>query len=47
MEGIDFFIKLRDVSDEVIKAFESKDESAIENALGKFALLMIQMDCMK
>lgn len=40
-------LKLRDACNEVIKAYESKDETAIENALGKFVLLMVQLDCLK
>ncbi len=47
MDGIEIFIKLRDACNEVIKAYESKDETAIENALGKFMLLMVQLDCLK
>lgn len=47
MEGIQMFKKLRDVCDEVVKALESKDEAAAENALGKFMLLMVQLDCLK
>jgi len=29
MDGIEIFIKLRDACNEVIKAYESKDETAI------------------
>ena len=47
MEGIEVFKKLRDVCDEVIKAMESKDETAFENALGRFMLLMLQLDALK
>ena len=47
MEGIEVFRKLRDVCDDVIKAFESNDEAAIENSLGRFMLLMVQLDAIK
>lgn len=47
MEGIDVFKKLRDVCDEIVKAYESKDDTAIENGLGKFMLLMLQLDAIK
>jgi len=47
MGGIEIFIKLRDICDEVIKAYESENQKAIENALGKFMLLMVQLDCLK
>lgn len=47
MEGVEIFKKLRDSCDEVIKAYESEDEAAIENALGKFLLLMFQLDALK
>lgn len=47
MESIEIFKKLRDVCDEVIKAIESNDDAAIENALGKFMLLMVQLDAIK
>jgi 3-oxoacyl-(acyl-carrier-protein) synthase len=47
MESIEVFRKLRDVCDEVVKAMESEDEAAIENALGKFMLLMVKLDAIK
>lgn len=47
MEGIEFFQKLGKACDDVVSAYESKDETEIENALGRFMLLMIQMDCLK
>ena len=47
MEGVEYFVKLRDACDDVIKAYESKEEKEIENALGRFMLLMIQMDALK
>lgn len=47
MEGIEAFKKLRDVADDVVKAYESNDEKEIENAIGRFMLLMIQLDALK
>lgn len=47
MEGIEFFVKLRDASDDVVKAMESKDAKETENALGRFMLLMVQLNAMK
>ncbi|MHB8983757.1 MAG: hypothetical protein ACYC4E_00180 [Carboxydocellales bacterium] len=47
MEGIELFIKLRDACDAVVKAYESDDAEAIQNSLGRFMLLMIQLDAIK
>lgn len=47
MGGIEVFKKLRDACDEVIKAYENENESEIENALGKFLLLMMKLDCLE
>lgn len=47
MEGIEVFKKLRDACDEVIKSYESKDETVIATALGKFMLLMLELDAIK
>lgn len=47
MEGIEVFKKLKDICDEVIKAHESNDEQAMENAVGKFMLLMLRLDAIK
>ncbi len=47
MESIEIFKKLRDSCDEVIKACESQDETAIENAFAKFLLLILQLDALK
>lgn len=44
MEGIEVFKKLGKACDDVVKAYESGNETEIENALGRFMLLMIQMD---
>ena len=47
MDVLEFFKKMRDTANEVIKAVESEDEKAMNIALGQFALLMIQADCIK
>lgn len=47
MDSLEVFKKLRDACDEIIKAIEGNDESQLEIALGKFMLLMIQLDCIK
>jgi hypothetical protein len=46
-ESIEFFKKLRDVADGVVKAYEAEDEKLLEDAMGRFLLLMIQMDALK
>ena len=47
MEGIEVFKKLRDVCDEVVKAYESNNEKEIEAAFGRFMMLAIQLDAIK
>lgn len=47
MNCIEIFKKLRDACDDVIKAYESNDAAETENALGKFMLLMVQLDALK
>jgi hypothetical protein len=44
---IEVFKKIRDTCDDVIKAFESGDEKELENAAGRFVLLMVQLDSLK
>jgi len=44
VEGIEVFRKLRDACDDVVKAIESNDEKETENAIGRFMLLMMQLD---
>lgn len=43
MEPIESFKKLRDVCDDVIKAYESEDEKEIESAMGRFLFLCLQL----
>lgn len=47
MEPIEGFKKLRDVSSDMVKAYEDEDETALEAAMGRFIMLMIQMDALK
>lgn len=47
MEGIEVFKKLRDVCSEVVEAMETEDAEKVETALGKFMLLMVQLDALK
>lgn len=47
MEPIDFFKKLRDACDELVKAFEGNDAKLLDEANDKFMLLMIKLDCVK
>ena len=47
MDLIDMFKKLRDSSDEMIKALENEDEEATEAALGKFVMLIMKFDALK
>jgi len=47
MESIEFFKKLRDVSGAIVIAMESDDVEAIESAMGRFVILMMQADALK
>ena len=47
MDGLEVFKKLRDTCAEVVDALESEDAEKTETALGKFMLLMAQLDCLK
>lgn len=47
MKEIEFFKKLRDLSGEIVQAHDDGDIEKFESALGKFALLMIEMECLK
>lgn len=44
---IESFKKLRDISDEIVKALESEDEKAFESAFGRFILLLLEFDALK
>lgn len=44
MKAIDMYKKLRDVSDDVVKAMESENEKEIESALGRFLFVCMQLD---
>ncbi|KLU64031.1 hypothetical protein DEAC_c40250 [Desulfosporosinus acididurans] len=47
MDILEMFKKLRDVSGEVVEALENGDEEKAKTAMGKFLLLMIQLDALK
>lgn len=47
MEGIDIFKKLRDACGDVVDSMESENAEKTEAALGRFMLLMIQLDALK
>jgi hypothetical protein len=47
MEPVDFFRKLRDISGEVVEAYEKEDAGKLETGMGKFMYLMVQADCLK
>ena len=47
MDSIEFFKKLRDVSNDVVIAMESEDVDAIESSMGRFVFLMMQADALK
>ncbi|MYL41815.1 hypothetical protein [Virgibacillus salexigens] len=46
-EKIEFFKKLRDISDEIIQAYEKDDEKELESASGRFLYLMMTADGLK
>lgn len=47
MEPIEAFSKLRDVCDDIVKAYESEDEKEIESAMGRFLFLCMQLQSLK
>ncbi|MGG6447328.1 hypothetical protein [Pseudobacillus badius] len=47
MDGIEFFKKLRDVSNDIVQAHDKEDTAALESAMGRFVLLMIQAESFK
>lgn len=46
-ESIEFFKKLRDISGEIVDAYEKEDEKELESAMGRFVFLMVQADALK
>lgn len=46
-QSITFFKKLRDVSAELVEAFEEDKVEEVEVAMGKFMVLMMQADALK
>lgn len=47
MDVLEMFKKLRDVSGEVVEALENEDTEKTETAMGKFLLLMVQLEALK
>ena len=47
MDSLEVFKKLRDVSADMVDALEKQDEKATESAMGRFMILMMQLDCLK
>jgi len=47
MEPIEFFKKLRDVSDDIVKSLETEDTEQFESSMGRFVFLMMQSDALK
>ncbi|MED0676975.1 hypothetical protein ABEV55_12275 [Aneurinibacillus thermoaerophilus] len=47
MDHLEFFKKLRDTSGEIVTAMESEDDVQLEQAMGKFILLMLKADALK
>lgn len=47
MDGIEVFRKLRDVCNEIVTAYDTGNESDLENAMGKFMVLAVQLDAIK
>jgi hypothetical protein len=43
VDPIEAFKKLRDVCDDVVKAYEKEDEKEIESAMGRFLVLCMQL----
>lgn len=47
MDTVEAFKKFRGACDDVIKAYESEDEKAIETAVGRFLFLCFQLQSSK
>ncbi|MBZ5212968.1 MULTISPECIES: hypothetical protein [Bacillus] len=50
MEPVDLFKKLRDVSDDIVKVLEGEgadDEKELERVLGRFFILMMEIEGLK
>ena len=43
LEGIEVFKRIRDVCDDILKAYESENEKEFEAAMGRFLMLMIEL----
>jgi len=47
MDLLEAFKKIRDVSGEIVEALENEDAEKLEVSMGKFVLLMLQMEALK
>ncbi|WP_161484902.1 hypothetical protein [Halobacillus sp. KGW1] len=43
MEGIDLFVKMKNILDDIIDAYEREDEEELETALGKFYIFCMKL----
>ncbi|MEH7503276.1 hypothetical protein V7152_14905 [Neobacillus drentensis] len=44
---LEFFKKLHEVSGDIVIAYESDNDKELENAMGRFIMLMLQADALK
>ena len=47
MDGLEMFTKIRDISSEIVEAWENDDAEKLESSMGKFMFLMAQLDALK
>lgn len=46
-ETIEMYKKLRDVCDDIVRAYENEDEKELESAVGRFILVCMQLQTLK
>lgn len=46
-EFVKTFTKLRDVIDDILKAYENEDEKEMESAMGRLMFVLMQLDALK
>ena len=47
MDGLEMFTKIRDISSEIVDAWEKEDTEKWESSMGEFMFLMAQLDALK
>jgi len=47
MDGLEMFTKIRDISSEIVEAWEKEDTEKLESSMGKFMFLMAKLDTLK